>query len=104
ILQEDLSRTTRENLTNTKALLASQEITGPIAAVTNNFHAFRAALLLCREKIPGYAIGSPTAHYYWPAATIREYAAILLDSRTFNIVCLSVSVIPLIILGLTAVV
>jgi len=96
IVVEDTSRTTKENLFNTKALLEARGIAGRFVAVTNNFHAFRAALLLCRAKIPGYAIGSPTAHYYWPAATIREYAAILLDSLGFTIVCLCISCVPLV--------
>jgi len=98
IVQEDMSRTTRENIHNTKALLASTGVTGPVAAVTNNFHAFRAALLLCREHVPGYAIGSPTARYYWPAATIREYVAILRDSLPFTLICLGVTVVPLLVL------
>jgi len=98
IIEEDLSRTTRENIVNTKAILQAKGIEGPVAAVTNNFHAFRAALLLCREKVPGYAVGSPTARYYWPAATIREYVAILRDSLTFNVVCLALTVIPVAVL------
>jgi len=94
IIPEDLSRTTRENIVNTKAILQAKGIEGPVAAVTNNFHAFRAALLLCREKVPGYAVGAPTARYYWPAATIREYVAILRDSFTFTVICLALTFIP----------
>ena len=101
ILQEDLSRSTRENIVYTKALLDAEGITGPIAAVTNNFHAFRAALLLNREKLPGYAIGSPTARYYWPAATIREYVAIMYDSRIFSLVCLILSFVPVLALSVS---
>jgi len=104
IITEDLSRTTRENIVNTKAILAEKGITGPVAAVTNNFHAFRAALLLRREKVPGYAVGAPTARYYWPAATIREYVAILRDSLPFTVICLVVSVIPLLSLTIRMVV
>jgi hypothetical protein len=29
-------------------------------------------------------IGSPTAAYYWPSATIREFIAILADHRLAN--------------------
>jgi len=98
IITEDLSRTTRENIVNTKAILEAAGIDGPVAAVTNNFHAFRAALLLCREKVPGYAVGAPTARYYWPAATIREYVAILRDSLSFNLICLGLTVLPVAVL------
>ena len=96
IITEDLSRTTRENIVNTKAILKSAGIEGPVAAVTNNFHAFRAALLLCHEKVPGYAVGAPTARYYWPAATIREYVAILRDYLPFTLTCLILTVIPVV--------
>jgi len=98
IITEDLSRTTRENIVNTRAILTAAGIEGPVAAVTNNFHAFRAALLLCREKVPGYAVGAPTARYYWPAATIREYVAILRDSFSFNLICLALTVLPVVVL------
>ncbi|MCL2736051.1 MAG: YdcF family protein [Propionibacteriaceae bacterium] len=97
ILMEDLSRTTAENVVNTKAMLAREGIDARVVAVTNNFHAFRAALLLRRENIPGYALGSRTAGYYWPAATIREFVAILRDSLTFTVVCLVLSAAPLIV-------
>jgi len=103
IIAEDLSRTTRENIVNTKAILETKGITGPVAVATNNFHAFRAALLLCREKVPGYAVGAPTARYYWPAATIREYVAILRDSLRFNAICLGLTILPLVILAVSSV-
>ena len=54
-------------------------------------------MLMSRLKLPGYAIGSRTAHYYWPAAIIREYAAILRESLPFTIVCLCLTGIPLIV-------
>ena len=104
ILQENLSRTTQENLANTKVMLEQEGITGPLAVVTNNFHAFRAALLLSREGLKGYAVGAPTARYYWPAAVIREYVAILRDSLAFTIVCLGFSALPLLVLVVMSVV
>ncbi|MCL2784732.1 MAG: YdcF family protein, partial [Propionibacteriaceae bacterium] len=99
IIQEDLSTTTQENIAYSKDILNRQGITGPVVAVTNNFHAFRAALILRRQKVKGYSLGSPTARYYWPAATIREYAAILADSLGFTITCVVLSFLPL--LGIT---
>jgi len=98
IIAEDLSRTTKENIVNTKAILEEKGIGGPVAVATNNFHAFRAALLLCREGVSGYAVGAPTARYYWPAATIREYVAILRDSFTFNLICLVLTVLPVLMM------
>ncbi|WP_156887622.1 YdcF family protein [Propionicicella superfundia] len=95
IAEEDRSRTTEENLANTARVLAARLITGRVAVVTNSFHAFRAALLMRRVGIPGYSLGSATAGYYWPSATIREYVAILRDSRWFNAVGLGLSLLPL---------
>jgi len=99
VLQEDQSRTTKENIAYTKTLLTTAGIGGTIAVVTNNFHAFRAALILGRAKLKGYAVGSRTAHYFWPAAVIREYLAILRDSLAFSVVCLALSFVPLMALG-----
>jgi uncharacterized SAM-binding protein YcdF (DUF218 family) len=96
IRREDRSRTTRENVAFTKTLLASAGVTGRVAIVTNNFHAFRAALLMRQAGVPGYAVGSPTAGYYWPSATIREYIAIAWDHKVFNAVMLGLSCLPLI--------
>lgn len=102
IIQEDTSRTTKENIANTKVLLDEAGFSGQVAVVTNNFHAFRAARLLRAAGIRGWAVGSPTARYFWPTATIREYAAILADSLPFVIVCLCLCCVPLIIGVVTA--
>jgi len=97
IIVEDQSHTTAQNIANTQQMLRQAAIGGRVGVVTNNFHAFRAATLMSRQRLPGYALGSPTAHYYWPAATIREYVAILRDSAVFTIVCLALTASPLII-------
>ncbi|TCN44530.1 hypothetical protein EV644_101334 [Kribbella orskensis] len=52
--------------------------------MTNNFHALRAALIARKAKVNGQVIGSPTAAYYWPSATIREFIAILAEHRLAN--------------------
>jgi uncharacterized SAM-binding protein YcdF (DUF218 family) len=96
VLAEDQSRTTAENLANTKALLAEQGLENPrVAVVTNNFHAFRAALLMRRVKLRGHALAAPTAGYYWPSAIIREYAAIVWEHKVFNAIALAVTLVPL---------
>ena len=103
IIREDRSTTTEENLVNMKGLLEVAGLRGPVATVSNTFHAFRAALLMSRHKIAGYAVGSPTARYYWPAATIREYVAIMRDSLILNVVFLTLSVLPLVIRVITTI-
>ncbi|MGC3994573.1 MAG: YdcF family protein [Propionicimonas sp.] len=95
VLTEDRSRNTEENLANTATVLAERGITGPIAVVTSDFHAFRAALLMRRHGMEGYAVGAPTARYYWPPAVIREFIAVLRDHLWLNAVLLVASLLPL---------
>ncbi|MDR3202169.1 MAG: YdcF family protein [Bifidobacteriaceae bacterium] len=103
IRREGRSRNTRENLAFAKTLLADDGVTGRVAIVTNNFHAFRAALLMRRAGIPGYVIGSPTAGYYWPSATIREYIAICWDHKALNAVMAGLACLPLIARAMVAI-
>ncbi|NLE98763.1 MAG: YdcF family protein, partial [Propionibacterium sp.] len=79
IALEDRSTNTEENLEFSRELLRARDVDGRVAVTTNNFHAFRAALLMRRAGMPGYSLGGPTARYYWPSATVREYMAILRD-------------------------
>ncbi|MEN0072652.1 MAG: YdcF family protein [Propionicimonas sp.] len=95
ILVEDGSRNTDENLGNTAELLAERGIVGPVAVVTNDFHAFRSAMAMRRAGIRGYVLGARTADYFWPSATIREYLAILRDHRWFVVSALAVLTLPL---------
>jgi len=97
ILLERASTTTRENLVYSARLLAQRGHVGRVAVVTNSFHAFRAALLMRAIDLPGYAVGSDTAHYYWPTAVLREYVAVMRDNLVLNIVGLALSTLPLVI-------
>ncbi len=86
ILREDQSRTTQDNLTFSKALMAERDPAARCVIVTNNFHVFRAALTARRVRLNGQVLGSPTARYYWPSATLREFAAILAGHPLVNLV------------------
>jgi uncharacterized SAM-binding protein YcdF (DUF218 family) len=99
IVREDRSRTTEENMRFSRQLM--EEAAGPGAEcviVTNNFHAFRAALMARRVGVNGQVVGSPTAAYFWPSATIREFVAVFLQYKAVNLgVCLT-----LILMGVLA--
>jgi len=41
------------------------------------YHVLRAALIAKKAKVKGQVIGSRTASYFWPSATIREFVAVL---------------------------
>lgn len=94
---EDQSRTTEQNLLFSTRLLAEQNVTGPVAVVTNNYHAFRAATLLRRLDVSGQAVGAPTAAYFWPSATIREFIAMIRDNYRVHLTLVGVLSIPLLV-------
>ncbi|OLT45431.1 hypothetical protein BJF85_18825 [Saccharomonospora sp. CUA-673] len=84
ILLEDRSRTTWENLTYSKTLMQEHRPDFRCVVVTNNYHVMRAALIARKAKLNGHVIGSPTAWYFWPSATIREFIAVFIDHRVVN--------------------
>lgn len=102
ILTEPESRTTQENLANTAVLLAERGVAGPVAVVTNNFHVLRSAMMMRNAGVPGYVVGAPTAGYYWPSATIREYLAILRDHFWFVVVSVGLLSLPALWLAASA--
>ncbi|MFG3347505.1 YdcF family protein [Streptomyces sp. NPDC048018] len=85
IVREDRSRTTEENMLFSHALMEAERPGSECVIVTNNFHAFRAALLARKAGVNGQVVGSPTAAYFWPSATIREFAAVFLQYRAVNL-------------------
>ena len=84
ILREDKSTSTMENLTFSRELMVGLRPNYRCLIVTNNFHAFRAALTARKAKVNGQVVGSRTAAYYWPTATIREFVAILFSHKYLN--------------------
>lgn len=86
ILLEDRSRTTFENLTFSAEIMRQRKTDYRCTVVTNNFHVLRAALIARRAKVNGQVIGSPTAWYFWPSATIREFVAIVVEHKYKNLV------------------
>lgn len=77
ILLEDAATTTEENLRLSLAILRDHGRTERVAAVTNNFHVFRTAMLARSLRLPVDVIGSPTAFYFLPSAFLREFVAIM---------------------------
>ncbi|MFE2205594.1 YdcF family protein [Streptomyces rubiginosohelvolus] len=84
IEREDRSTNTEENLRFSKAIMEKAKPDYRCVVVTNNYHAFRAALTARRVGIRGQVVGSPTAAYFWPNAMLREFTAILVDYRQSN--------------------
>lgn len=95
VLREDRSTDTRENLEYSSGVLERVGVAGDVAVATNNYHAFRAATLMRSAGLPGYSIGAPTARYYWPSATVREFIAVLRDNLVVNVILLALLSLPL---------
>ncbi|MFD6431758.1 YdcF family protein [Streptomyces venezuelae] len=85
IEREDRSTTTEENLRFSKAIMEKTGADYRCVVVTNNYHAFRAALMARRAGVRGQVVGSTTAAYFWPNATIREFVAVLVAYKRTNI-------------------
>ncbi|MFJ3515417.1 MULTISPECIES: YdcF family protein [unclassified Streptomyces] len=85
IVLEDRSTTTEENMRFSRELMEAHDPGYRCVVVTNNFHAFRAAMLARKTGVNGQVLGSPTAKYYWPSATIREFVAVFWEHRTVNL-------------------
>lgn len=77
VLAESESRDTEENLRLTAQLLASRGLGTAMVAVTNDYHAFRAAIIARELGVDAQVVGAPTAHYYFPTAVIREFVGVL---------------------------
>lgn len=91
---EDRSRTTEENLEYSKAIMSAAGPGYSCVIVTNNFHAFRAALMARKTGVNGQVVGSPTAAYFWPSATIREFAAVFLGHKLVNFTICGLLALP----------
>ncbi len=81
IIPEDRSKTTLENLKNSKQIIESMGGSRSTALVTSNYHVYR-ALRYCRGiGLQCTGIGSRVAFYYWPSALIREFIAIHTEKK-----------------------
>lgn len=80
VVLEDQATTTAENLKYSKKLLAERGLNGRVAAVTNNYHVFRTAVLSRDQGLRLQVIGSPTAWYFVPSAFLREFVALLVGN------------------------
>ncbi|WP_328540630.1 YdcF family protein [Streptomyces sp. NBC_00344] len=89
IEREDRSTSTDENLCFSATIMERANPNYRCVIVTSNYHAFRAAVSARRAGVRGHVVGAPTAAYFWPSATIREFVALFVLYRRTNLaVCL----------------
>ena len=92
---EDQSESTEENLAYSKAMMDQLRPEARCVIVTSNYHVFRAAMIARRAGVRGQVTGARTAGYYWPGATLREFAAVLLSHRAVNLaICVLLALVP----------
>ena len=95
IEREDQSANTEENLANSKAIMDRLRPGATCVIVTSNYHVFRTAMIARRIGVRGQVTGARTAGYYWPSATLREFAAVFLSYKAVNLaVCFLLVAIP----------
>ncbi|GAA2002520.1 YdcF family protein [Catenulispora subtropica] len=86
LILEDRSRTTEENLVFSAELMRRERPSGyRSVVVTNDFHSYRAALIASDLGVPAQVVGSPTAAYFLPSATIREFIAVFVRYWKVNV-------------------
>ncbi|MFL6110493.1 MAG: YdcF family protein [Catenulispora sp.] len=86
LIREDRSRTTEENLVFSAQLMRRAKPEGyRCVVVTSDYHCYRAALIAHDLGVPAQVVGSPTAAYFLPSATIREFIAVFVRSWKVNI-------------------
>ncbi|MDK9496344.1 YdcF family protein [Streptomyces katrae] len=82
---EENSATTEENMLFSKGIMLADKPGYRCVVVTNNFHAFRAAMLARKTGVNGQVLGSPTARYFLPSALLREFVAVFWEHRAVNL-------------------
>ncbi|MTB88503.1 YdcF family protein [Aeromicrobium senzhongii] len=82
VRREDRSTSTDENLRFSAEIAAHHGLEqGRFAVVTNDFHAFRAAMLMRDAGLAGHGLGASTGPRLWAAAVLREFTAVLWEQR-----------------------
>ena len=95
IQREDHSANTEENLAYSKTIMDRLRPGATCVIVTSSYHVFRTAMIARRIGVRGQVTGARTAGYYWPSATLREFAAVFLSYKAVNLaVCFLLVAVP----------
>lgn len=81
LIKEDKSKTTLQNLNNSKAIINGRSSDKNAVLVTSNYHVYRSLRYCKKIKLKCNGVGSRVALYYWPSALIREYVAIHFEKK-----------------------
>jgi uncharacterized SAM-binding protein YcdF (DUF218 family) len=98
IQREDRSASTEENLANSRAIMDRLRPGATCVIVTSNYHVFRTAMIARQIGVRGQVTGARTAGYYWPSATLREFAAVFFRYRLVNLaICFVLVAVPVMV-------
>ena len=89
ILTEDKSASTEQNLRYSCKLIAEQNPDAEIALSTTNYHVFRACALAYAQGRQIEGIGAKTKSYFSLNAFVREFIAVLYETRRMHITLLA---------------
>ena len=76
IIPEGASATTRENLEFSRRIIEQRPGKKRVALVSSNYHIYRCILYAAKMNFRCTGVGAKVAWYYWPSATLREFAAV----------------------------
>ena len=88
IKPETKSKTTRENMLFSKAIVDSDD--AKVIFSTSDFHVFRSGILASSLGWPIEGIGSKSKWYFWPNAATREFIGLLYESRISQLIVMAV--------------
>lgn len=73
IIIEDTSKSTYENLRNSKNIISEKGLNEKITIVTDGYHQLRAEMIADKLGIEAYNISAPTAYWLIPTYLVREW-------------------------------
>lgn len=84
VLPENHAVNTQQNLRLARDIQLGAGRTGPLVAVTNDYHVLRSALISRKLDLDAEVQGARTASYYRPSAFLREFVAVLSEHKILN--------------------
>ena len=102
IIEEDRSTTTLENMRFSKAKIEERGGGGKIVYATSGYHVFRSGIWARRAKMRAQGIGAKTKWYFWPNASVREFAGLLIEHRLKQAIILGSMIAFYVVLTLIA--
>lgn len=96
LVLEDRSRTTEENLRNTKDLVGDAlPADGPGLTVTSSCHVLRTAALARRVGLDAHVAPARAAGCFWPSGFLREVVALVDRHRVLHILVALLVCVPI---------